>query len=106
MGISSYSRVNMKPYLPKTRTLFVPFRPPKQQHRIWHDGQLVHDNQQGDDKKLIMPVRLVVKSDYWWENQRVTDLNGDVWETDVFQYGDLYVILMTNGDKIQVMHDV
>ncbi len=78
---------------------------PKQQRRVWHDGNLVSNNQDVKDFRIHIPVTYTVKSDYWWYNQKVTDLQGNVWLTDVFQYGEAYVILMTNGDKIQVVND-
>lgn len=87
------------------RKITIPFRQPKQQHRIWQNGKKVLDNQIGEDKKLFLNVRYVVKSDVWWDKQSVTDKQGKVWITDVFEYGEYYVIMMTNGSKIQVVHD-
>lgn len=83
----------------------IPFKPPQQQHNKYVNGSLVYTNQTGDDRRITLPVRYVVRSDYWWPAQQVTDKNGNIWETDVFEYGDLYVILMSDSSKIQVVND-
>lgn len=87
-------------------TVRVPFRAPKQQHRKWDSsGKLIYNNQEGEDRRIKIPTVYEVQSDYWWAEQRVTDIHGTVWTTDVFQYNEFYVILMTDGTKIQVVND-
>ena len=69
-------------------------------------GQLVYDNQRGDDKRITIIKDIEYpKSDNVWSFQVITDLQGEWSIQDVFEYGDYYVILKPNGSKIQVIHD-
>lgn len=107
---------------PLIRKINIPFKPPKTIHRRYENGVKIFDNQWGKDRKLFIPVKLEVKSEHWWPAQSVTtlkstkaitvDMQGkysvvDVPEviiTDVFEYGEYYVISM-NDKYIQVIHD-
>lgn len=80
---------------------------PKNKHVIWNanSGDILYSNLNTDDGIYNMPVKYTVKSENWWPFQNVTNLKGEVEILDVFEYGDLYVIMRDNGDKIAVKHD-
>lgn len=90
---------------PKQVTVKIKRNVPDQQYRKWINNKLVVDNQDVHDGKFKMSVTYVARSDHWWADQHVTTLDGRVWQTDVFEYGEAYVILMTDGKKIRVVHD-